>query len=104
MANVPITGAGPMIGLWLAAYDMGSDGSTEEAGPFDAASVDIYTTCIDRTERISQLRARHPSLQHIVMSGLESEADAMRGLHELRTLFLAKPFRLANAVERRLAT
>lgn len=25
MANVPTTGAGPMIGVWLAAYDMGSD-------------------------------------------------------------------------------
>lgn len=78
--------------------------STEEGEPFDAASVDMHTTCIDKTERICQLRPRHPSLQHIVMSGLEPEPDAMRGLHELGTLFLPKPFRLANAVERLLAT
>jgi len=71
----------------------------DEGTPLHTALVDLHMPGLDGVDLIEELRSRYPAMRLIATSGLEPAPDALGRLHAAGATFLAKPFRLANAVE-----
>lgn len=70
-----------------------------EGTPLHTALVDLHMPGLDGIDLIEELRSRFPDMRLVATSGLDPAPDARARLDEAGASFLAKPFRLANAVE-----